>query len=61
MRIIDAKWELKNLGVTTEEVEIDRNDGIEDIQSAIDQLEAKYQVVKVCSGRPDVHKLEDIP
>lgn len=57
MKIIDATWEIRNLGVSTQEVEISEQDKLEDIESAINRLNADYQVVKVCTGRMDVNAL----
>lgn len=60
MRIVDANWELRNLGVTTQEVLIEENDMLEDIQIALDKLDAEYLVIKVPVGKIDVMwKLED--
>ena len=47
MEIIDAHWELRNLGVTTQEVEIESDNTPENIKKALSSLTAKYQVVKV--------------
>lgn len=57
MKITDADWEIRNLGVSTQEVEIGEQDTLEDIETAINRLNAGYQVVKVCTGRLDVNAL----
>lgn len=54
MRIIDAKWEETNIGVTTAEIVIDMNDTVEEIKKAISEIDKQYMVCKVLSGRSDV-------
>ena len=56
MKITDAFWEVRNLGVSTQEVEIDEKDRMEEIEAAMNQVNAGYQVVKVCTGRLDVNE-----
>ena len=53
MRVIDAFWEKRNLGVETVEINIDINDKIEDIKKAIEEVKAEYVVVKVPAGYID--------
>lgn len=53
MKIIHAHWEKRNLGVATVEVEIDRNDTIEEIASALRNLDGEYFVVKIPAGKMD--------
>ena len=52
MKIIDAFWEKRNLGVTCQEVTIENNDV--DIQACLISLQASYQVVKIPVERPDL-------
>ena len=47
MKIIDAHWELRNLGLSTQEVEIESEDTLEEVKQALSSLTANYQVVKV--------------
>lgn len=46
MTVIDAFWELRNLGVTTQEVEVESTDTLEDVESVLNTLDADYQVIK---------------
>lgn len=46
MKIIDAYWELRNLGITTQEVEIEPEDTLEEVKHALSLLTANYQVIK---------------
>ena len=57
MRIVDAHWELRNLGVTTQEVEIDSSDAPEDIRKALLSLTSDYQVVKAPSSNFEINAL----
>ena len=57
MKIIDAFWEKRNLGVTSVEVVIDQADSIEAIINALEKLDAEYQVVRVPVGRIDLYEL----
>lgn len=57
MKIVDAYWELRNLGVTTQEVELDKTDSIKEIITSLDSLMAMYQVIKVPTKRFDVYRL----
>lgn len=55
MRIVDAHWELRNLGVTTQEVEIDSSDKPEEIRKAILSLTSDYRVVKAPSTNFEIN------
>ena len=57
MKIVDAHWELRNLGVTSQDVEIDVNDSIDEVSASLDTLDSQYQVVKVPTMRLDIYKL----
>lgn len=46
MKIIDAVWEKRNLGVSTLEVTIEENDMIDDVVSKLSEIESEYVVVK---------------
>jgi hypothetical protein len=54
MKIIDAVWEERNLGVTCEEVDIETTDTIEDVKNQLSKLTAQYIVINVPAGRSDV-------
>ena len=61
MKVIEAVWEKRNLGVSCVEIEIARNDRAEDVMEAIQAREEQYQVVKLPSGRVDLlFPLQDI-
>lgn len=61
MRIIDAKWEEKNIGVTTAEIVIDINDAVDEVSKTVSGIDNQYVVCKVLSGRTDVTlMLQDI-
>lgn len=52
MKIIDAVWEERNLGVTCAEIEIDKDDNQEQIIGALRNRNEQYIVVKVASENP---------
>ena len=54
MKIVDAIWEKRNLGVDTQEIYVEENDSLEDLSFAIHQLETPYNVVKIPAGRVDM-------
>lgn len=47
MKVIDAIWEQRNLGVTCYEVTVEQGDSSGEIQQTLAQLQADYLVVKV--------------
>jgi len=47
VKIVEAHWEERNFGVTTQELIIDVSDDADSINSGIDNLTAQYQVVKL--------------
>lgn len=53
MKIINADWELRNLGVTTVEIEIEDEDSIEIVEKELENISAKYVVVKLPSYKTD--------
>jgi len=61
MKIIDAFWEKKNIGLDTREIEVTEDDSWEDLESAIKKLDCQYLVVKIPCSRNDltfkVHEL----
>lgn len=50
MQVIDAKWEVRNLGVTCIEIGIGKNDSSADIERILDERNEQYQVAKVGVG-----------
>ncbi len=54
MKIVDAVWEKRNLGVTCEEVDIETTDTVEDVRNQLSKLTAQYIVINVPAGRTDV-------
>ncbi len=54
MKIIDAFWEKRNLGVTTAEVIIETDDDADNVLKNIDEIDKQYIVCKVSSLRPDI-------
>ena len=58
MKVVDAVWEKRNLGVTCCEITVDDDDKREDVQRIM-YISKKYQYVvfKVASTRPDIVRL----
>lgn len=54
MKIVDAYWEQRNLGVTCVELIVDQGDTVESIIAELAGLKAQYQVVKMPVGRYDL-------
>jgi len=54
MRITDAHWERRNLGVTCIELTVEANDDIHVVDSALKQISAQYQVMRIACSRPDL-------
>ena len=54
MKIIDAIWEKRNLGVSSYEVVIEAEDSASDIEKKLAELDADYIVVKVPTEHSDV-------
>ncbi len=50
MRIIDAYWEKRNLGVDVKEVICSETDTVEELKETLLQIDTPYSVVKVPSG-----------
>ncbi|MCR4691499.1 MAG: GNAT family N-acetyltransferase [Lachnospiraceae bacterium] len=57
MRIIDAIWEKRNLGLVTQEIEIENDDSPEKVEKALKESDADYQVVKAPVARLDLYSL----
>lgn len=50
MRIVNAVWEKKNLGIDVIEVNCSEKDTIEDLTSTLNGIDVPYSVVKIPSG-----------
>ncbi len=55
MKVIDAYWEKRNLGVEALEIVINDNDNLDEITEVL-KMSTEYIVVKTSSGRFDVHE-----
>ena len=53
MKIINAVWEERNLGITTTEITIEKNDETNNIAEQLSMIESEYSVIKVPSGMSD--------
>lgn len=54
MKVIDAVWEQRNLGVSCNEITIEKQDTAESIKLEIPKYQAQYMVVKVPACRADI-------
>lgn len=54
MKIIDAQWEKRNLGVETKELVCEETDELESVIKSIDRLCAAYMVIKIPGNRSDL-------
>ena len=50
MRIVDAVWEQRNLGVSCYEITCERDDSVDELVHALNSYEAQYMVLKIPSG-----------
>ncbi len=55
MQIVDAYWEKRNLGVSTQECIIEADDSVETVILNINELSADYQVIKAPVGRIELY------
>lgn len=53
MKIVDAVWEKRNLGISTFEITIEKEDSFEVVEKAISQLDCDYVVVKLSTERKE--------
>ena len=53
VKVLDAVWEERNLGVKTVEIVLELNDSIDELSSKLNNLNAKYIVVKIPSQMSD--------
>jgi hypothetical protein len=54
LRIVDAAWERRNLGVACLEVTLEAADSAEEVQNTLTRLKTQYLVVKAPAGRADL-------
>ena len=54
MKVVDAFWEKRNLGVDTTEILIENGDKKEDVEFVLKKLETDYQVIKIPAGMIDM-------
>jgi len=54
LKLIDATWEKRNLGVTCVEAIVEPTDTVDDVRSRLAEVSAQYTVVKVPAMRADV-------
>ncbi|MBQ9901036.1 MAG: hypothetical protein IJM51_01430 [Clostridia bacterium] len=54
MKIVNAEWEKRNLGVETIEISIDRNDSLSEVEAAVKNPNAQYIVLKIPNDRVDI-------
>lgn len=58
MKIIDAFWEKRNLGVTCYELQMNLTDGLKEVEEKLESLkERQYMVAKIPSARYDLVQL----
>lgn len=57
MRVIDAVWEKRNLGVETKEIEFEEADGLEDVKKCLKDIHGEYMVAKIPTSRADITHL----
>lgn len=54
MKVIDAYWDTRSLGVKTVEINVSEEDTYEELDKTLEKLEAGYIVIKVPSGCSDI-------
>lgn len=54
MKIVNAHWEYRNLGVNCTELNLDPNDSMVAFKEALETLDSGYQVIRIPSGRTDL-------
>ncbi len=54
MRTVEAVWEKRNVGVECFEIEVGKNDSVDEVLNIIHNRNEKYFVAKVLAGRVDV-------
>lgn len=54
MKLIDATWEIRNLGVDTQEITVETGDSVEQLRDTLRSINSTYQVLKVPAGMIDM-------
>lgn len=54
MKIVDAVWEKRNLGVDSVEMEVEPNDTYEEVDKILSEVKGQYLAVKVPTIRTDI-------
>jgi hypothetical protein len=54
MKIVNAVWEKRNLGLESYEVEVEGNDSYDEVKKALDDMPGQYIALKVPSERTDI-------
>ncbi|MEG2522330.1 MAG: hypothetical protein RSA90_00160 [Lachnospiraceae bacterium] len=57
MKIVDAVWEKRNLGVNTVEIEVEQNDTTPEVKRYLEELGTAYQVLKIPNSRFDMSQV----
>jgi len=52
MKLINAEWERRNIGVSTVELHVDVNDNVDEVENVISENKSEYQVLKLPAGNP---------
>lgn len=61
MEIVEAVWEIRNIGLRTFEIEVSEKDSWEDLKESIEKLKFDYLVVKIPPSRTDlIFKASDV-
>lgn len=54
MKVIEAKWEKRNLGVVAYEISVEESDTLIDLKTTLDKLVSEYTVVKIPTYRAEL-------
>lgn len=54
MKIVDAVWEKRNLGLDCTEFTFIKSDNADEVKERVSSIKTKYQIAKVPSTRPDL-------
>ena len=54
MKIVNAFWEKRNLGVDSIEMEVENDDTYENVEKALKEVKGQYLALKVPSSRTDI-------
>ncbi len=54
MKVVDAVWEKRNLGLDSVEMEVELNDTYEEVNQILSEVKGQYLAVKVPTNRTDI-------